>query len=482
MAEDAVREAGERDARRVRRLLHPSMPWPGARGGLPPAHIRALSAVAPMIGVGRLSLGEARRLLPSRAREAIGWGTADQALSSLTNFALSLFVARSASVREFGVFGLLFTAYLLVLGLSRALSSDVLLVRFSAASSEESRHGAAAATGTAGAVGLATGVALALASFAVEGPAHSAALALAVALPGLLVQDCWRFAFFARGVPKAAFANDGIAALALAVGLAVIELSGVRDLVVFIVAWGAAAGLGAVAGCAQAGLRPQVGQARAWLLRHRSLALPYAGDFFSYFGSGQLATYAVTVFGGLSAAAALRGAGVLLGPLNVLFMGIGNIAVPEGVRRRSSRRSLLRWTLPLSSCLALAALAWTGAVLLLPASVGHAALGDSWQVARPVLLPLGLAMAGSGFASGAIGGLRALAVARTSLLGRLLSAPLVTVGVLVGSPFGAVSAVAAMAATQWTAAGGVWWPLFLRSLPRGAAEATAPGKASASAV
>ena len=62
---------------------------------------------------------------------------------------------------------------------------------------------------TVGALGCA-GAALVL-----GGPVGRALLALAVCLPGLLVQDCWRFAFMARGTPRSALLNDGVWAMAL---------------------------------------------------------------------------------------------------------------------------------------------------------------------------------------------------------------------------------------------------------------------------
>ena len=51
------------------------------------------------------------------ARRA-GWGVADQALSSLTNFAVGVFVARQLGPTEFGAFSLAFATYLLALNAS----------------------------------------------------------------------------------------------------------------------------------------------------------------------------------------------------------------------------------------------------------------------------------------------------------------------------------------------------------------------------
>jgi hypothetical protein len=62
----------------------------------------------------------------------LGWGLADQALSSLTNFALAVLVARAVSTSALGAFGLSFTTYTITLGATRALCSEPLTVRYSA--------------------------------------------------------------------------------------------------------------------------------------------------------------------------------------------------------------------------------------------------------------------------------------------------------------------------------------------------------------
>ena len=42
--------------------------------------------------------------LPRQAVRRLGWGVADQAVSSLTNFAVSIYVARTLGAVQFGAF------------------------------------------------------------------------------------------------------------------------------------------------------------------------------------------------------------------------------------------------------------------------------------------------------------------------------------------------------------------------------------------
>jgi hypothetical protein len=57
-----------------------------------------------------------------RARHVVrpaGWGVADQALSSLTNFVVGIYIARSLDTKEFGAFSLAFATYVIALNASR---------------------------------------------------------------------------------------------------------------------------------------------------------------------------------------------------------------------------------------------------------------------------------------------------------------------------------------------------------------------------
>src|ERR1700724_1144003 len=87
----------------------------------------------------------------------LGWGVADQAVSSLTNFAVSIYVARTLGAVQFGAFSLAYVTYAFALTASRGLATDPLLVRFSGTDLPTWRRAVASCTGTAAAVGLAAG-------------------------------------------------------------------------------------------------------------------------------------------------------------------------------------------------------------------------------------------------------------------------------------------------------------------------------------
>lgn len=74
-------------------------------------------------------------ILRSRAVRAmagrLSWGLGDQAVSSLTNFVVGLYVARSLGATAFGVFSIAWVTYGVILNVSRGLATDPLMVRFS---------------------------------------------------------------------------------------------------------------------------------------------------------------------------------------------------------------------------------------------------------------------------------------------------------------------------------------------------------------
>jgi hypothetical protein len=118
----------------------------------------------------------------------------------------------------------------------------------------------------------------------------------------------------------------------------------------------------------------------------------------------------------------------------------------------------------LSAGLAGAALAWGAVLTLLPPSVGESLVGRSWGEARHVMVPLSLAMAGTGAVTGALVGLRALAAARRSLLSRVLVTPFMVAASIAGAAIGGAPGTAwAVAAVTWLSLG-LWWRQFLVAL------------------
>ena len=70
-------------------------------------------------------------------------------MSSLTNFAVNIYVARTLGAVQYGAFSLAYVTYGFALNASRGLATDPLLVRFSGTDLPTWRRAVARCTGTA---------------------------------------------------------------------------------------------------------------------------------------------------------------------------------------------------------------------------------------------------------------------------------------------------------------------------------------------
>ncbi len=351
-----------------------------------------------------------------------GWGLGDQALSSLTNFALGVLIARTVGVEEFGAFSLAFASYTLVLSICRAYPMEPLPIRYSGASEERFRYGVGASVGSVLAISLACSVVLAAIGLVTGGAVQEALLALALTLPGLLVQDAWRSAFFAWRRGRSAFLNDLLWAVVMFPALALVIHSGDHSIFCPTLVWGGSATVAALAGILQSRIIPLPLRTRAWWREHIDLGPRFVIEVIARTAGDQLSTYGIGAAAGLAAVGALRAAGLIVGPVQVLFLGIGLIAVPEGVRALSrSLGHLYRLAIVISLVLTLFCALWGAFALLLPTSLGEALLGSTWDPARAVLLPTIVAQIGAVLTSGPGMGLRTLAAARRSLRASVIS-------------------------------------------------------------
>ena len=242
------------------------------------------------------------------------------------------------------------------------------------------------------------------ASFLLGGTLRPSLIVLGVTMPGLIVQDTWRSAFFCnlRGSLRLR-ERPGLDDRTGRPGRAVL-VAGAGSTPAFLLAWAGAANIAAVFGCLQAGFMPLPQHARRWLFGQRDLGPRYLVEAIARSAAQAGAVYATAGFAGLAAAGALRAAQVALGPLNILNMGVTSPAIAESVRiaRRSPRRMLRAVTI-LGIVLVVVFVAWGVAMYLLPASVGEALLKRSWAPAHSVILPYTAVMAASGMLTAAHG-------------------------------------------------------------------------------
>ncbi len=402
------------------------------------------------------------RQLRSHAARRFGWGLADQVVSSLTNFAVSIYVVHVLGAAQFGAFSLAYVTYGFALSASRGLSSGPLLVRFSGTDVPTWRRAVADSAGTATVVGLAAGACALVVASVLSGAAGPAFLALGLTLPGLLLQDSWRFSFFALGRGSQAFINDTIWALTLLPALAVLRVTGHANVFWFLFAWGITGTIAAAVGPWQARVIPRPAGIWRWVSQQRDLGPRYLAEGTSQSGSVQLRTYSIGLILGLAALGSVQAAAALYGPMTILILGLSLVTVPEAARvLRRSPRHLPLFCLAITGGLSLAGLAW-GIILLVavPRGLGHWLLGPIWRSTYPLLLPQMLFVIGQGLGFGAGTGLHALAAARRSLRWIVLTAVLFVIASVAGAAAGGTAgAVWGGAVSVWISAAYGWWQL-----------------------
>lgn len=401
------------------------------------------------------------------SRRRFGWGLADQALSSLTNFAIGLLLARSLSLSEFGAFGIAFSAYLLALAVSRSMATEPLVVRYSSVGLSRWVSGTRAASGFAVGLGTVFSTAAVVAAWFSPPALSSALVALAITFPGLLLQDAWRFAFFARGNGRNAFLNDLIWALVLLPVFAVLILGNKVTVFLGVLAWGASATVAGLFGIYQARVFPNPGAMREWFRDHRDLIPRFAVEELALSFAHQLKYLGLGAVADLAAVGAFRAAEVLLGPSRILTLGVRVVAIPEAVRLLNHSRQRFLVVIASASSLLGATLLSIGVVAyLLPNPIGELLLGPAWRAAQPIVLPVAISISAGGITMGAVVALRALQAARESMRMRLLFSGCMLSGAVLGGAAAGAAGAAWTVSVVSTLGSGLWWAVLLRTVRR----------------
>ena len=386
------------------------------------------------------------------------WVVADQILSSGTNFGLSIVAARSLSAESFGGFALAMTVYFLAVGASRALCGDVVLARHSGASVDQIRSSSA---GAALVLGLFGSVVLLLLAIVLAGPARSAVLALAVVLPGLLVQDAQRYLGIAAGAPATALANDVVWTLAQVLTLSFVLVAIETTVASFVLAWGLAACVAAGFGMWRHRIVPAPRRAARWLSEGRSVIPGFVVEFVATTGAWQITLIGVGGILGLTALGGLRGCQVLYGPLHVVNYGARLTVVPEAVRGgRTSPAAALRLANRTSIALGATAVVATSIIVLVPSPAGTWVLGDTWPATSPLVLPFGLFMVTQGMIAGASVGLRVQLASRAMTRAAAISGLGLVAGALLAAAVAGVLAVAWVLFVAGCVGFAVWWVML----------------------
>jgi O-antigen/teichoic acid export membrane protein len=333
---------------------------------------------------------------------------------------------------------------------------EPLLIRYSTRPSPDWRRGTAAAAGTTLAMAGLTAIGLICAAAALGGTVGTAMIGLAITMPGLLLQDAWRLAFFAGGRGRDAFLNDVAWGICLVPAFLFAGFIG-PTVFTITVAWGLAASLAALIGMVQARVVPRPAWTARWWREHSDLAARFLAEAGLRTGLAQLAMILIGVIAGLEAIGSIRAAQLVMSPIQVLFLGASLAAVPEAVRALArSLGLLLRIAAAVSIGLAVASLTWGLVALLLPDELGRLFLGDSWAAAQAYLPAWIVAQIGTVMTLGPGMTLRAFANARLSLKVTAVTATIVVVVPTIAAFEGGLPAAWGLAGAS-VAGAALWW-------------------------
>ncbi len=375
---------------------------------------------------------EEERLRP--VRQAV-LGAVDQAVSSLTNFAVVVIAAHLLSAGEFGVFAFSYTVYSIIISGQQALIGQVLVLEYGTSELLRTRIREALFLS----LGVSIFVSLVILSwglFASDNLGPSLVV-LALCIPGLFLQDACRFGCSVLNRMSLAVWSDVMWAAFAVVFLAI----GVRfygsGVVVLMSAWTIA---GAVAGVMfaihfAAGGRPSVER----FMRSDYLGYRFVLEFVIARAPSQALVLVLGLIAGLEATGGVRGATVLFGPLAVVLNAASSFGAPVLRSVLPNRRTpaLVVMGIILSSV----AVTLSLVLLYIPSSVGERMLGDSWSQSREVLFPIGVQMVFLSLATVIFLALRLVSPESTLRL-RIIAAgvivPSFCVGYIVGGVVGAV--------------------------------------------
>jgi len=391
------------------------------------------------------------------------WTFVDQAVSSGSNFILSVLVLSLVPAFEFAVFAVCLTTYLFAVQLARATVGVPVTLFYTRSDRGDllDRDEERAAIGAGVALGVLAALA-ALVGSAVASQGRAQLVVLGAALPFLIWQDMVRYVCFARGRPSVAAGADTVWLTLQLAGSTAVLATGRASAATLLGVWAAAGAISAVAFGVGLRLLPRVAAATGWLWRNRALCGRLLAEFTVAAGSHYCVYYGLAIVAGADQLGRLKAAQTILGPVIVLLLGGGVLGVPESVRAAHDPALVRRIALRLSALLASASIAWGIIAYVALPIIGPAVFPNAWATARPLLPMLTLFAAAFGASLGATGALRAFGASPWLLRSRTISGVMLAVlGIPLSARFQAIGALLALALAEGSFAVLAWRRLVL---------------------
>lgn len=317
---------------------------------------------------------------PAKRRSRVVAGVVDQVLSSVSNGMMTLALAAVSSVAVFGTVALAVTALLAVMCVQRGVVGNQLLLMAGPDDELIRANGSRALAWS-----LITGVVAGLLIAAATAPSLGLiGVIVGVCTPAVVAQDALRYVAFASGRQAVAAIWDGLW-FAGTCGLFAAAVSNSVSDVVVIGGWGLLAVVSGLGMAVSLRVRPTRAGLGGWIATDWQHRLRFGADA----GLEQVTVFAVLLIASVilasSAAAALRGATVLLSPIAVMSSAVQLIVISETSRAQMTPSRTWRILLASTGVLATGCAVIAVTFLALPESVGADLLGESFAPTREVM-------------------------------------------------------------------------------------------------
>jgi hypothetical protein len=387
----------------------------------------------------------------------------DQAVFSVTSLLMNVQVARAVTASEFGRFSTGTLAFILALGIGRALIGQVLVIKCSGKDRDFVRAAAGGQFPRLSATALALVPCVLAVLVVVGGDTVEMASVCALSVTPLLFQDFFRMVALAAGAVRCLLVLDVTWLAIQTVLLGLLDVFGMMTATNAWIAIGISVLVAALAGLVM--LRPT----RTGLGIHRlpgSLGLTLASDYLASSGLGVALSFLLPVLSGPSALAAVRSAQTAAAPAQVLQMAVESAVLPSAAKAaRSGHREAVRVAMLGCAAGTLAAILYFAACFAVPGRYWAFLLGDSWTVGHTLLVPTAFRAVFALVALGPVIALRSTGAASRALRARLVTTPVLLGGAVVGvSLYGAFGFAMGTAGAQVVAAL-IWWIMLARATP-----------------
>jgi O-antigen/teichoic acid export membrane protein len=326
--------------------------------------------------------------VPAKAGRANATLTAiDQVFSSASNALVILALAQVATVGQFGIAALLMAVITMCLGFNRGAIGTVLLLLSNYTPKQIRSEGGYALTWSFGTLCVASCALLVMAAALGE---IWLGVAFAIVAPIIAMQDTLRLAALTMGNALAAVISDGLWTLWVAVLFIVNALDVWRSTEGSVYVWGLGAAVGWLVLMLATRVTPRFWRIFEWWSTYWRARIRFGVNYSLDQVGAVLMTGMATVIVGTAAAASLRGAFTLFGPLAMLITAFMLIFVPQVRRATDSVTNQWRRMVIASAFLSLLGLGTVAILLSIPDSLGTLLLGEVWQPAMTVVPYVGI--------------------------------------------------------------------------------------------